>query len=258
MDMEIRDLNDETMAAYLCYGSGETPESVAGQREKLAWTQRMIPLGLGAKIAYREGKSAGYTNYLPIEVAPAPVEGTNALFIMCIMIPEEYRGQDIARALVGAVAEQAAASGLGGVATIGTGGHMPASVYEHLGFQTVDRHEDRRLMWKSLDDTPSPSLMKTTIEPTVAPDAVHIDHVFCSFCNCGGCMKELLEEFGDRVVLHEHRIDDRKTMDIHCGGLIDTLYIDGALAMNPPIGQDDWRRRITEALQRKGLSHKRS
>ncbi len=258
MSLEIRDLSDETMAAYLCCGSGETPEQVDKETEKRAWTERMIPLGMGAKIAYSEGRSAGFVNYLPIEVAPAPVEGKNALFIMCINVGGDWEGKGIGRALVKAVEEQAASSGLGGVATIGTGGHMPASLYEHLGFQTADRHHDCRLMWKPFGDTQPPSLVKTTIQPTVGLDAVHVDHVSCSFCNCRDLVTEFLQEFGDRIVFHEHRLDDRTTMDIHCGGLIDTVYIDGELAMNPPIGEDDWRRRITEALQRKGLSEKDS
>ena len=137
--------------------------------------------------------------------------------------------------------------------TIGTGGHMPASFYQHIGFEVADRHEDFFLMWQPFGDAPAPFLIKTSIDPTVASDAVHMDYVYCSFCNCRAHVRRIAAEFGGRVILHEHCIDDREQMDFQCGANIGAVFIDGERAANPPIGGKDWRRRIREALKRKGL-----
>ena len=86
MTVRIRDLDDDTMAAYLCCGTRPNAESVAAADERRAWTDRMIPKGLGAKIAYCDGNPAGFIVYLPAEVAPAPVQGDGCLFIQCIHV----------------------------------------------------------------------------------------------------------------------------------------------------------------------------
>lgn len=258
VNLQIRDLNDGTMDAYLCCGTEPTPQRVAAEAEKRAWTHRMIPKGLGAKIAYCEGHPAGFVNYLPVEVAPAPVQGNGCLFMLCIHVNDgdddtkvSYERKGIGSALIRAVAEHARERGFTGLATIGTSGHMPASFYEHIGFNVVDQHEDFRLMWKPFGDAEAPTLMRTTIPTTAAPDAVHVDYVYCSFCNCRDHVRSVAEEFGDWVVLHEHCIDDRQTMDTRCGANIGAVYIDGVRGSSPPIGGDDWRRRIKESLVRR-------
>ena len=251
MNIEIRDLNDKTMAAYLCCGCPPTDEKVAAQDGKREWTDRMIPKGLGAKIAFDDGCPAGFVNYLPVEVAPAPVEGQGCLFILCIHVESEGKG--VGKALINATEEYATAQEFTGLATIGTGGHMPASFYEHVGFAQVDRHEDTRLMWKPFGEAAPPSLMRTTIAPTCEPNAVHMDYAYTAFCNCLHMIRKLVAEFDGRVILHEHCIDDRQEMDVQCGAVIGAVFVDGERAMTPPTGADDWRRRITEALRAKGL-----
>lgn len=258
MDIEIRDLNDETMAAYLCCGTQPTKEKVAAEVEKREWTERMMSKGLGVKVAFCDGHPAGFVNYLPVEVAPAPVEGQGCLFILCIHVNDgddetkvNYERRGVGKSLVNAVAEYARAHGFTGLTTIGTEGHMPGSFYEHLGFEVADHHEGFLLMWQPFGNGPAPSLMKTTLESSCAPDAVHMDYVYCSFCNCRTHVNSVAEEFGARVIFHEHCIDDRQVMDFQCGANIGAVFIDGERAANPPIGADDWRRRIKEALQRK-------
>jgi hypothetical protein len=41
----------------------------------------MLTKGLGAKLAYDRGYPAGFIEYLPIEVAPMPVNGKHLFFI---------------------------------------------------------------------------------------------------------------------------------------------------------------------------------
>ena len=164
-----------------------------------------------------------------------------------------YEGKGIGRSLVDAVVGYGQVQGFIGVAAIGTRGHMPASFFEHLGFRTVDRQEDMRLVWRRLTARPMPRLLKTRIHPTVAKDKVHVDCVYSSFCNCRDSLRIVCDEYGSCVVLHEHVVDDRECMEIDCGANCSAVYVDGVRGVNSPIGTDNWRQLIEEALQRKGL-----
>lgn len=263
--IEIRELDEKTMDVYLCCGTQPDEEKLAGEEQKLRWTRRMLDKGLGAKIAFCDGWPAGFINYVPIEVAPAPVEGDDILFAMCIHVNDaddkrsvNHEGKGVGRALVNAVETYARTQGFSGIATLALDAdHMPASFWGKMGYELIDRAGVICLMWKPLDDGVPPRLWKGNFQPAFGGEScVHVDVLYCSFCSFHGHIKDIASDYSDRVVLHEHIIDDRETMDIDCICGHIAFFVDGVRKPNWPVGEREWRALIEQALDRKGLSER--
>lgn len=259
MTVEIRDLDHETMDVYLSCGTAprRRPESDG----KLRWTRQMQGKGLGAKIAYRDGSPAGFVSYMPVEVAPSPIEGTGSLFVMCIHVndADDDRGvnherKGVGRALVAAVESHAEEAGFCGVSTLAkTESHMPEAFWKRLGYNRVEQDGVVCLMWKPLAaDAQPPSLWRGNFVPVVEQNVVHVHYLYCSFCGYSTAIMDIASEYPN-VAYHEHAVDGREIMDIDCITGHWALFVDGKRGPNWPVGDAEWRRLIEEALQRKGL-----
>jgi hypothetical protein len=100
MFLEIEPLNNSNIEVYLsCGGHPEDhpiSQSQRGRMErKRSWVRDMSGKGLGARIAFLQNYPAGFTEFIPIEVAPAPVIGKHLLFLTEIHVNREDKDGEI-------------------------------------------------------------------------------------------------------------------------------------------------------------------
>jgi GNAT superfamily N-acetyltransferase len=268
MEFEIADLDGDTFDVYLACGchpgdARVTDEVKIAHQAKRAWAERMLEKGLGAKMAYDHGYPAGFVEFLPIEVAPAPVKGASLLFITDIHVNDDdqegrinYEGRGCGRSLVVAAEEYARDLGYKGLATLALDGPwMPAAFYEKLGFSVADGVGRMRLMWKPFEECASPSIWRGNFSPTIGKDVVHVDLIHTSQC-WGMFMqaqnwRRVIAEFRGQVVVRTHLADQRDIMSLACmtGSL--GVYLDGELGPAHPLEEGEIRALLEEALSRK-------
>lgn len=223
----------------------------------------MIPKGLGAKIAFREGSPAGFVEFLPIEVAPAPVKGKGILFITDIHINDDddggsvdFQGKGLGRKLIASVEAYARQKRFNALATLALDGTwMPAAFYEKLGFSAVDSAGDMRLLWKPFAECSHPELWPGDFQPTIGRGVVHIDLVHSS--QCWGMIlqavmwKRISEQYQGKVVVEDHLTDEREVMSmVSMTGSIG-VFVDGIQGPGHPIGEEQAHALIEQALKRK-------
>lgn len=134
-----------------------------GAINKEEWFLKHYESGLRMKIAFFEGKQAGFIEYLPAEIAWRPIDADNYLFIQCIGIfIKDVRNKNLGSGLIGTCIDDARAHGKAGVCTMTSDGPWMAgkSLFEKNGFveaQALGRYE---LMVKKFDEnSPSPTLI---------------------------------------------------------------------------------------------------
>lgn len=266
--LEIRDLCEETMEVYLSCGCNPndvriTDEIRSAQRIKKAWAERMLPQGLGAKIAYEHSFPAGFVEFLPIEVAPVPVEGKRLLFISDIHINDDdmsgqvnYERKGIGRRLIEQVEKYARDKGFIGLAALALDGDwMPAAFFLKVGFAEADKIGPMYLLWKPFGECEPPRIWKGNFNPTAGQAIVHIDVIYS--CQCWGMVmqarswRDVAAEFPGKVVVHEHHSDDRQVMSLDCMTGSIGVYIDGQWGPDHPIEKDEMRALVMEAVSRK-------
>lgn len=265
---EVRDLCESNMEVYLSCGCNPndariTDEIRSAQKAKRAWAKKMLEKGLGAKIAYDTGYPAGFAEFLPIEAAPAPVKGKQLLFISDIHVNDDdeegkinYERRGIGRLLIEEIERYARDKGYKGLVTLALDGDwMPAAFYRKVGFTVVDKVGPMHLLWKPFDECEQPALWKGNFRPTIGKDVVHIDLIYSSQCWAmvmqSQSWRRVAAEFPRKVVIQEHLADDRKVMSLDCMAGSIGVYIDGQWGPPHPIGEDDMRRLIEDALSRK-------
>jgi len=268
MTFEIQDLNENNMDVYLSCGcspqdSRITDKIRAAQQIKRKWAEDTFAKGLGAKIAFDDGYPAGFAEFLPIKVAPAPVQGEGLLFISDIHVNDDddggkidYQGKGLGRALVQSIETHAREHGSKGLATLALDGPwMPAAFYERLGFAIVDRVGPMRLLWKPFSESAPPQLRKGNFKPTVGENVVHIDLIYSS--QCWGMVlqaqtwRRIAAEHPGRVVVHEHLADDRRVMSLDCMTGSIGVYVDGVRGPGHPIDEPGMRELLQVALDKR-------
>ncbi len=123
--------------------TGDQPEFASANAKRQQWFDDMFGKGLRGWVAFKEREPVGYVEYIPIEAAPFPVQGTNGNFLTCLWVLPAYQhlgvGGDLLAACLGDSPR--------GVATIAYAGeHKPADFFTHLGFRPVDRLDDSVLL----------------------------------------------------------------------------------------------------------------
>lgn len=132
-------------------------KSFKGDLERtLSWQQKMLKQGMKGFVSYHNGVARGFTEYMPAEPAPFPIEAPGAAVLMCYhweTLPggdeEEHLTQE--KRLIDLVIRQAVNS-FTGLATLGWEhpDHFPIVMLEELGFRQMDRKREIALMWLPL------------------------------------------------------------------------------------------------------------
>jgi len=266
MLVEVQPLNELNMDVYLacgCHPQDERFDDAYRKRIecKRTWVDAMLPKGLGARIAFLEDYPAGFAEFLPIEIAPAPVVGERLLFIMEIHVNTEDKHRTInlehmgiGRMLIRAVEQYGREQGFDGMATIAMEAEwLPEAFYENMGFSLLERQDTVCLLWRPFRDCPAPKLWQGNFNPGAREDGVHIDVIHTSQCPGAttlGLWQSVAAEYGPRVSFTEHVADDRSIMDIDCITGCMGVFVNGKRAPCRPVSRLRVREMIDRALLR--------
>lgn len=264
MFLEIEPLNNFNFEVYLSCGRHPEDHPISqSQRERMerkrSWVRDMSSKGLGARIAFLQNYPAGFAEFMPIEVAPAPVIGKHLLFLTDIHVNREDRNEEInlehlgvGKMLIRAVEQYAREKGFWGLATFANdGAWMPESFYESIGFELLEKNGELCLLWLPFRDCPVPTIWNGNFKPTVRSDGVHVDVIRTSQCPGIGTLEmwqEVAGEYGSQVSISEHNADDRSLMDIDCSTGCMGVFVNGKRAPCRPISSDQIRKIISESL----------
>jgi predicted N-acetyltransferase YhbS len=209
-----------------CNESDET-DSCAKMRQD--WLINMQKKGARTKVAFIEDNPVGFIHLIPIEVSTTELIGQDLMVIPCLAILKNWEGKGVGRALIQEAENEARAQNKQGLVTIAYYGDfpfMPAGFFEKTGFNVIDRRkvtavgeqgllDDEAILMKAFE-TPKepPHFAEPKYEFTPIPNKVVIDLFWDPFCLTSITeaqrVREVAEEFGDKVVLNEYPADDRE------------------------------------------------
>ncbi|MEN8097528.1 MAG: GNAT family N-acetyltransferase [Chloroflexota bacterium] len=233
MTLEIREMTqqDEYFVST-CTHENESEEIDASSVRRCAWFHAHKEHGFSVKVALKDGERVGFAYSMPIEISPWGPLGADLLVIPCLFVKNKYQKQGIGELLVLAVEDRAKSMKKAGVVTIGylhDFWFMPASFFLHLGYKEHQRRGSTALLAKLWDKVQLPKLLEPEYAFTPVEDKVVIDlywNTFCATCDIEAVrVREVAEEFGDRVVLREFSADDRKVLLTH--QIAREIYING-------------------------------
>ena len=200
-----------------CTHTNESVEFDACARRRLAWLKGMHQKGLRVKVALYDGDQVGFLYVMPIEVCPWGPLGRDLMAIPCLYVQERAKGRGVGRALIQAAEQEARSQRKKGLVTVA---HywdfwfMPAPFFERCGFSKVKGQGEAAILWKPLDaSVEEPEFLKPNYQYEPVQGKVVVDLFFHTFCETSDIeaqrVREVVEEFGDAVVLREYCADDR-------------------------------------------------
>lgn len=228
MSIEVKDMDESSeYYASTCTHVNESEEIDMDAKRRLVWLKNMHEKGLRVKVVYVDGEIAGFLNMMPMEHSSMGPLGDDLMVVWCLTVPKEFKGRGAGRALMEAAEEEARRQGKKGLVTYGYRWDfwfMPASFLEKHGFEPVDSRSfnpeeesdevaEMVLLWKPFDNSAQPPRFpESTYEFKPVPGKVVVDlfwDISCQTTNTEGRrVKEVAEEFGDKVVLNEHPTHD--------------------------------------------------
>ncbi len=156
MEADLKPLTESTVGDVVCLPGGLelAGKQMLGDIEQVAvWRKRMIARGLRGVVAYVDGKSRGFAEFIPAEEAPAPILAPGAAVLLCY----HWAGTDVddpehlvqEKELVRASLEAARDEGFSGMATLGWDhpSHFPIPLLLELGFREITRDGTIALLW---------------------------------------------------------------------------------------------------------------
>ena len=189
------------------------------------------------KLAVQGNIPKGLIEYLPIEFAPEPVKGENAVFIDCIWVLPLFWHTSIAKSLLEKLVEDA--KPYGGASVLAYDGdkwfgffpYMPASFFKKFGFKEVCRDGSRVLLYRDLGANKPPLLISPKNKIVEKDDKLVLDIFFNSQCPWSGWMVNKIKRHIKKydVIINEINTDDRKVVEEY--GISRGVYINGVPAI---------------------------
>ena len=241
VDLALDNVDD---SINLCIGS--KPGFEAAREEKRRWLERLLPYGVGGKLANFDGHLVGMLEYSPIEYAPFPVTGERLLHINCIWVLPGYQRMNIGESLMRSFANEAMARGSAGASVLADEGpfFMPATFFAHEGFRTIERRGHQELMWKELGPCKPPSFMPVTFSPKKEESKVRVDVLCSAQCPWSIMTRQRIEkvsrEFGESVKVRCIETSDRQA--IAKLGESRKVFVNGKECFFIPPTEDDIRK----------------
>ncbi len=202
-------------------------------QSRLAWLKERMGQGrLWVKVAMRAGEPLGFLYLAPIEDSPVGPLGRELATIPCLFVRWKQQGEGAGSALLATAEQTVRDRGFKGIA-VNANYHdfwfMQAKLFEKCGLTVAVREGTRAILWKIfVDSAERPRCLRPSFEFEPVPDKLVIDLFWTPFCGISDpdAVRSVMGEFGDRVVLREHRTDDPATLRRH--QIVRAFYVNGA------------------------------
>ena len=265
-ELAVRDMRpqDEIFVSTCSHiDESEEIDDCARQRRRLFESLRVQ--GATFQVAAFGEQHAGFAYGIPIERSPWGPLGESLMVIPCLYVLPSFTGRGAGSMLIDAVETNARTTGRTGVTIMGYRGlgdadwFLPASFFERLGYTAVDAKGTEVLLWKAFaDDAVPPRFLESRYVFEPIPGTVAVDLFWNAFCPTSAIearrVREVCQEFGDRVQLREFQAEHRETLLRY--GIPRGIYVNGQ-----PIGwgceapKDGIRNAVRTALS--AMSHPR-
>jgi N-acetylglutamate synthase-like GNAT family acetyltransferase len=232
--IEIRGMDAQTeYFVATCSHVNESEGIDAAGKRRLAWLKAMQPKGLRVLTAMRGEEPMGCAYLMPVEACPWGPAGEDLMVMPCVWVPSRLQKQGAGTALVQAAVEAARATGLQALVTFAYEWDfwfMPVVFFKKMGFIEAAREGQSALMWHLFDaDAKPPAFLERCYEFSPVPGKVVIDLFYNTFCLTSDIVaqhvREVAAEFGDRVVLNEHGVNDQA--EAMAFGLSRAIFLNG-------------------------------
>jgi len=233
----VRDMRPQDEAfVSTCSHVGESQEIDDCARERRHLFNSLRAQGASFKVAAVGHDLAGFAYGIPIERSPWGPIGESLSVIPCLYVLPPFTSRGIGRALIDAIETDARAAGRSGVTVTayrgpaGADWFMPATFFERLGYASVAVRAAEVLLWKPFtDDATPPRQLESRYVFEPVPDAVAVDLFWNAFCPTSAIearrVREVCQEFGDRVRLREFQAEQRDILLRH--GIPRGIYVNG-------------------------------
>jgi len=266
----IRDM-DPSDEYYVgtCTHVNESDEIDACASRRLVWLQGMYDRGLRVKVALYDSQPVGFLYVMPIETCPWGPRGRDLAVIPCLVAQEKVKGKGVGRALINAAEEEARRQGRKGLVTMAyyhDFWFMPATFFERCGFSKTKSRKvtaegekeylsEEAIVWKVWDSSAEPpEFFERNYKFEPVPGKVVVDLFWNTFCQTSAIeaqrVREVVAEFGDRVILREYSADDHVVVSHY--GIPRAIFVDGkeiGWAYEAP--REGIREAISQALRTK-------
>jgi len=228
--VEVVDLKERFLDfASLCTHVDEKrPDLPTAAQIRKSWLLDRTRKGLRVKVAIDKGEPVGFIHSLPIEMDTWGMSGKDLMTVPCLTLKykwvyEQKTGTGYGRALVQAAEEETKKAGKKGIAVLCYDNQfwfMPASFFKRLGYleippkagEEIQRERETVIVWKNFGDAEPPKLHKSKFVPQKLPDRIAVDVIWNPMCLTSiverDNVREVCEEYGDKVVLREFNAGD--------------------------------------------------
>ena len=233
--MEIRPMDRSTLLTEALCGRGqlltkselndEEKVTLRGAEIKARWLDRMMARGLAAQLAFEEGVSVGFIEYMPIELSNYH-KGKGLYRVNCLDAPHtppwaKSQGKRIpgcGTALVDAMIEDVKDKCNGVIGASAIAYSDTAGFFAKLGFEPCEDKDAKWLIRKFAPfDIPEPVTYEKRHRFQPIAGKVVVDAFWVSSCTSSPValirLRDVCQEFGNQVVLNEFCLDDREELE---------------------------------------------
>lgn len=233
----VRDmLPEDEYFVSTCSHVNESEETDASAQRRIRLLLDLISKGAVVKAALLGEQHVGFAYGVPIERSSWGPIGKRLMVIPCLYVVNHAAKKGIGRVLMESIEEDALAAGKLGTTIMsfrdlpGAEWLLPATFFEHIGYQEIDNRGRYLLMWKPLsDDAEPPTFLDPSYEFEPVPGKVVVDLFFNEFCQTSSIeaqrVREVCAEYDERVILNEYCADDHNVL-LACG-ISRAIYVNG-------------------------------
>lgn len=229
-EIQIHDMDEKSQYfVSACTHCNESEETDMCAKHRLAWLLDMQNKGMKNLVALAEGEPVGFIHLMPMELSTMRLVGKDLYVIPCLAVSKEWEGKGVSTALVEAAEDEAKKLKTKGLVIMGYYGDypfMPAKFFENLGFEIVAKRkvfwagdrdilDEEVMLWKVFDSTTEPPrFLESRYEFEPIDNKVVLDLFVDPFCLTSVTeaqrARQVVQEFGDKVVVNEYQADDRE------------------------------------------------
>lgn len=175
------------------------------------------------KVAILNNEHIGFAYGIPIERSSWGPLGHHLMVIPCLYVVKKGTSHGAGKALIASIETDAKVGGNHGVTITayrdlpGAEWFMPASFFELLGYTSIESRGREILLWKPfIPDAVPPHFLQPHYVFEPIDGTVVVDLFWNVFCQTSVIeaqrVREVCQEFGNRVLLREFRAEDREVL----------------------------------------------